>query len=103
VAAANSGYTFEAVQCHVYGELRPGTDPLFRAWNHAHFSVRPAAKARAERDGLSPSAFTPDRLHRLVRLAVLDQKISLSRGAEVLRLGLPEMRALARDWSVVDR
>lgn len=45
--------------------------------------------------------FFEDRLSRLTRKAVEEDKISLSRGAEILRIGIEEMQDLLRDWEVV--
>ena len=42
--------------------------------------------------------FVHDRLNRLVRRAVEDQQISMSRAAEILRLDLNNMRGLANSW-----
>lgn len=56
-----------------------------------------ASKAREPED-LSGADFVEDRLSRLVREAVEAGAISLGRAAEVLRLSLPEMRALAGAW-----
>jgi predicted HTH domain antitoxin len=42
--------------------------------------------------------FREDRLSRLVRRAVEQDIISLSRGAEILGLQLEQMRALAATW-----
>ncbi|MGI6295442.1 MAG: helix-turn-helix domain-containing protein [Armatimonadota bacterium] len=45
--------------------------------------------------------FYEDRFKGLVREAVEKDKISLSRGAEVLRIGIEEMQDLLRNWEVV--
>jgi Zn-dependent peptidase ImmA (M78 family)/DNA-binding XRE family transcriptional regulator len=42
--------------------------------------------------------FCEDRLSRLVRQAVESEKISLSRGAEILRIGIESMRERLMDW-----
>jgi predicted HTH domain antitoxin len=42
--------------------------------------------------------FIQDRLSRLVRKAVEQEKISLGRGAEVLGLSLQDMRDLTASW-----
>ncbi len=51
-----------------------------------------------EPDSLSPYAFAPDRLSRLVRLALERSEITLSRGAEILRLDLESMRDRVASW-----
>jgi Zn-dependent peptidase ImmA (M78 family)/transcriptional regulator with XRE-family HTH domain len=56
-----------------------------------------ASKAREPED-LSGADFLEDRLSRLVRQAVEDEAISLGRAAEILRLSLADMRALAGAW-----
>ncbi len=59
---------------------------------------RPVARAAEEPSRLVEADFVGDRLHRLVRQAVEQGLISLSRAAEVLRLDLKNMRALAASW-----
>ena len=51
-----------------------------------------------EPDSLSASDFIEDRLSRLVRLAIESDKITLSRGAEILRLDLEAMRERVSSW-----
>jgi len=58
----------------------------------------PEVRSAAEPERLSRFEFTEARLARLVREAVEDGQISLGRGAEILRLPLDEMRALAATW-----
>lgn len=58
----------------------------------------PEASRAREPEVLSGMDFVEDRLSRLVRRAVEAGAISLGRAAEVLRLSLPEMRALAGAW-----
>ncbi len=58
----------------------------------------PEARRAGEPERLSPIAFKEDRLPLLVRRAVEEGKITLSRGAEILRLPLREMRDLASSW-----
>ena len=58
----------------------------------------PEHTSAGEPDNLSPVDFLQDRLSRLVRQAVEQEKISLSRGAEVLGLSLGEMRELTASW-----
>ncbi len=52
-----------------------------------------------EPDRLSDADCLDDRLWRLVRKAVETDEISLSRGAEILRLSLMDMRQLAAEWT----
>ena len=58
----------------------------------------PEDRSAGEPDSLSPVDFTQDRLSRLVRRAIEQKKISLSRGAEVLDLSLQDMRDLTASW-----
>lgn len=55
-----------------------------------------------EPDSLSSIDFMEDRLSRLVRLAIEQDMITLSRGAEMLQLDLEEMRARVRSWEYED-
>lgn len=59
-----------------------------------------AATPEASREpaGLSSDDFVEDRLSRLVRRAVEQGEISLSRAAEILNLSLEEMRELSAAW-----
>lgn len=57
-----------------------------------------------EKRGLEPARLSDadcldDRLRRLVRRAVESDEISLSRGAEILRMSLMDMRLLAAEWA----
>jgi len=60
--------------------------------------VKPFAKLADEPDHLVPVDFVQDRLDRLVRRAVEEKEISMSRAAEILRLDLNKMRELANSW-----
>jgi len=51
-----------------------------------------------EPDSLSSSYFIEDRLCRLVRQAIDEEEITLSRGAEILRLDLETMRDIVSSW-----
>lgn len=69
-------------------------DPL----GQEHFG--PVPLRSNEPDGLSPIDFTEDRLAALVREAVQEDKISLSRGAEILDLSLIEFREWVASWNL---
>ena len=56
-------------------------------------------KRGLEPDRLSDADCLDDRLLRLVRQAVESEKISLSRGAEILRMPMMKMRQLATEWT----
>lgn len=51
-----------------------------------------------EPNKLDPSDFMEDRLRRLVRRALEDQKITMSRGAEILDLDMVVMKEIAAWW-----
>ena len=55
----------------------------------------------AEPFGLQRFDFFEDRFSRLTRDAVEKDKISLSRGAEMLGIGIEKMQDLMRNWEVV--
>jgi Zn-dependent peptidase ImmA (M78 family)/transcriptional regulator with XRE-family HTH domain len=61
------------------------------------------AHAGSEPAGLDVHDFQEDRLAFLVRRAVEREIITLARGAEILGLGLDEMRDLAASWTVNGR
>lgn len=58
----------------------------------------PEALRSKEPDSLSSSYFIEDRLSRLVRRAIDEEEITLSRGAEILRLDLETMRDIVSSW-----
>ena len=58
----------------------------------------PENSAAGEPERLSYVDFPGDRLSRLVRKAIEEDRISLSRGAEILRKSLQEMRDLSASW-----
>lgn len=62
------------------------------------FQQPPEALRAHEPESLSPSHFVEDRLSRLVRNAIEKDKITMSRGAEILRKELEEMRDIVSMW-----
>ncbi len=56
------------------------------------------AHSAHEPDRLSPNKFLGDRIQRLIRRAVEENKITLGRAAEILGISLVEMRRLAASW-----
>jgi Zn-dependent peptidase ImmA (M78 family) len=62
------------------------------------FQSSPEAMRSQEPDSLSPSYFMEDRLSRLVRNAIEKDEITMSRGAEILRLDLESMREIVSSW-----
>jgi len=65
------------------------------------FKDEPMAMRSAEPYGLQAFDFYEDRFSRLVRQALEKDKISLSRGAEIFRIGIEEMHDLLNNWEVV--
>jgi Zn-dependent peptidase ImmA (M78 family) len=53
---------------------------------------------KSEPEGLTEYDFSEERFPRLVQEAVLKEKISISRGAELLNLSNSEMRRLVNEW-----
>jgi len=62
------------------------------------FQQSPEVLRSREPDSLSPSHFVEDRLSRLVRNAIEKDEITMSRGAEILRLDLNKMRDVVSSW-----
>jgi len=61
-------------------------------------SPAPSPKAADEPENLVEGDFVQDRLFRLVRRAVEEDKLSLERAAEVLRVDFSTMQAVTRSW-----
>ena len=57
-----------------------------------------AIRSGNEPNQLSSSEFQEDRLRRLVRKALEEERITLSRAAEILGRSMTEMRELTRSW-----
>jgi Zn-dependent peptidase ImmA (M78 family)/DNA-binding XRE family transcriptional regulator len=62
------------------------------------FQQSPEVLRSQEPDSLSSSHFIEDRLSRLVRNAIEKDEITMSRGAEILRLNLNAMREMVSSW-----
>lgn len=65
------------------------------------FKEEPMAIGSTEPFGLQRFDFFEDRFSRLTREAVENDKISLSRGAEMLGIGVEEMQDLLQSWEAV--
>ncbi|MBF0475128.1 MAG: ImmA/IrrE family metallo-endopeptidase [Deltaproteobacteria bacterium] len=65
------------------------------------FKEEPLGLDSAEPFGMQRFDFFEDRFSRLTRDAVEKDKISLSRGAEILRIGIEEMQDLLQNWAAV--
>ncbi|WP_040378715.1 helix-turn-helix domain-containing protein [Dethiobacter alkaliphilus] len=62
------------------------------------FQQSPEVLRSNEPDSISPSHFIEDRLYKLVRTAIENDEITMSRGAEILRLDLENMREIVGSW-----
>ncbi len=65
------------------------------------FKEEPMAIDSTEPFGLKSFDFQENRFSRLVREAVEKDKISLSRGAEMLGIGIEDMQDILRNWGAV--
>lgn len=65
------------------------------------FKEEPMGMDTSEPFGMQRFDFSEDRFSRLAREAVEKDKISLSRGAEMLRIGIEEMQELLKDLEAV--
>jgi Zn-dependent peptidase ImmA (M78 family)/transcriptional regulator with XRE-family HTH domain len=65
------------------------------------FKHEPMAMRSEEPYRLEVFDFYEDRLSRLVRTAMEEGKISLSRGAEIFRIGIEEMQELLGNWGAI--
>ncbi len=65
------------------------------------FKEEPMGIDPAEPYGMQRFDFYEDRFSRLIRAAVEKDEISLSRGAEMLGVGIEEMQDLLQDWEAV--
>lgn len=87
---------FQRDYCIWYGRTLGKADEP-DALSSDHFSARLAAH---EPENLKEVDFMPERLHTLIREAVLRDEITLSRAAEILRKDLSYVRELAGSWVV---
>lgn len=81
-----------------YGKMLGRTDEPEALLPDSFQASFPEVLRSREPDSLSSYAFIEDRLSRLVRLAIENDEISLSRGAEILRLDLEAMRDRVASW-----
>lgn len=65
------------------------------------FKEEPMAIGGSEPFSLKKFDFLEDRFTRMIRRAIEEGKISLSRGAEMLGMGIGEMHNLLRSWEAV--
>jgi len=63
------------------------------------FKEEPCIANDTEPDGINRFAFMEDRFNRLIREAVEQEKISVSRAADMLGLTISEMRELMLGWN----
>lgn len=71
---------------------------LCRADEPEPIALDPFASVSAEPDPLASSDFVEDRLSRLVRRAVEEDRITLGRAAHILQISLNDMRARSASW-----
>jgi Zn-dependent peptidase ImmA (M78 family)/DNA-binding XRE family transcriptional regulator len=89
---------FQVQYRSIAGHTLSNTDEPECLAAEAFYPERPPAKAADEPDHLVGDDFLEDRLNGLVRRAVEEDKISLSRAAEILGCDLLKMRDLANSW-----
>lgn len=65
------------------------------------FKEEPMGIDSAEPFGMQRFDFYEDRFSRLAREAVEKDRISISRGAEMLRIGIEDMQDLLQNWEVI--
>jgi len=65
------------------------------------FAEEPLGIDPSEPYGMQRFDFYEDRFKRLIREALEQDKISLSRGAEMFKIGIEEMRDLRQNWEVI--
>lgn len=65
------------------------------------FKEEPVGIDSAEPFGMQRFDFYEDRFSRLAREAVEKDRISISRGAEILRIGIEEMQDLLQNWEAI--
>ncbi len=65
------------------------------------FREEPMSMNNSEPFGMQRFDFSEDRFSSLAREAVEKNKISLNRGAEMLRISIDEMQELLKDWEAV--
>jgi len=73
----------------------------FRLEHQHRFKRKRILTPKEEPNGLVEFDFYEERFSRLVRQALEEEKISLSRGAEMFRIGIEEMQELSNSWEVV--
>jgi hypothetical protein len=88
---------FNTAFLNKYGRsLKRSDEPL--AIDPSYFQGDPEVLRADEPQYISKWNFVEDRLSRLVRLAVENEMISLSRAAEILDYDLLKMREIASSW-----
>ena len=66
--------------------------------NYEPKSISEIVPATDEPAELSSFSFTEERFERLVRLAYEQEKVTMSRAAEILNLSATEMRERVAEW-----
>ena len=88
---------FNTAYAKKFGHSLKGSDEPM-ALDPSIFHCAPEVLRANEPEAISHRHFVEDRLSRLVRLAVETEKISLSRGAEILGYDLVKMREIVSSW-----
>jgi len=81
-----------------FGKTLGGTEEPQALKPNSFQQCMPEVLRSQEPDSLSPSDFIEDRLSRLVRTAIQQDEITMSRGAEILNLDLEDMRDRVFSW-----
>jgi len=85
----------------IYKQFR--ADYAKRYEKELHWKEEPPSFVREEPRHLDPLDLTEDRLGTLVRDALDQEQISIGRAAEILDVGIMEMRDRMKSWEVVKR
>jgi len=85
----------------VYKKFR--ADYLERYGKELHWKEEPPSLAKEEPSNLDPLDLMEDRLATLVRDALDSELITVSRAAEILDVGIEEMRERMKSWEIVKK
>lgn len=88
---------FQVAYKHKTGKTLKMTDEP-EALHPDKFQQSPEVLRSQEPDSLSSSHFVEDRLSRLVRKAIEQDEITMSRAAEILKIDLESMRDIVSSW-----
>ena len=94
-----TGYPWYAIQTPAHQAFLEAYQQRFN--RKLSFKEEPVGIDSAEPFGMQRFDFYEDRFSRLARDAVEKDRISISRGAEILRIGIEEMQDLLQNWEVI--